>query len=157
MRLGTNYLSMGDFTNARGYLEQAVALIPNDPKTIGAQLALADLYYREGSYEKSLAFIQRFKSFNPPQSMVKSALRLEENANFALVQIANPLPFNPKPLPDNVNEYDLQYFPVLTADQNTLIFTRRKSRDPQFDEDMVVSTRNDDGFMVYSGINIRKY
>jgi outer membrane protein OmpA-like peptidoglycan-associated protein len=145
LRLGTNYLSMGDFLNARGYLEKAVSLIPNDPKTIGAQLALADIYYREGSYEKALKFLQNFKKFNPPPEIAKTATRLEQNAQFALKQIRNPLPFDPKPLPDNVNEYDLQYFPVLTADQKTLIFTRRQSRDPQFDEDMVTSSKNTDG------------
>lgn len=145
LRLGTNFLSIGDYPNARGYLEEAVSLIPDDPKTIGAQLALADMYYREGSYEMALKFLQKFKSFNPPPKMVKSAAKLEQNANFALAQIKNPLPFDPQPLPDNVNVYDLQYFPVLTADQNTLIFTRRRSRDPQFDEDMVTSSKNPDG------------
>jgi len=145
LRLGTNYLSMGDFLNARVYLEKAVSLIPNDPKTIGAQLALADIYYREGSYEKVLKFLQNLKKFNPPPEIAKTATRLEQNAQFALKQIKNPLPFDPKPLPDNVNEYDLQYFPVLTADQNTLIFTRRQSRDPKFDEDMVTSSKNTDG------------
>ncbi len=145
LRLGTNFLSIGDYPNARGYLEEAVSLIPDDPKTIGAQLALADMYYREGSYEMALKFLQKFKSFNPPPKMIKSAAKLEQNANFALAQIKNPLPFDPQPLPDNVNVYDLQYFPVLTADQNTLIFTRRRSRDPQFDEDMVTSSKNPDG------------
>ncbi len=145
LRLGTNYLSIGDFLNARGYLEKAVSLIPDDPKTIGAQLALADIYYREGSYEKALKFLQNFKRFNPPPRIVKSAAKLEKNVNFALSQINHPLPFDPQPLPDNVNEYHLQYFPVLTADQSTLIFTRRQSRDPQFDEDMVISSKNPDG------------
>ncbi|GJM28884.1 MAG: hypothetical protein DHS20C17_15190 [Cyclobacteriaceae bacterium] len=145
LRLGTNYLSLGDFDNARGYLEAAVSLIPNDPKTIGAYVALADIYYREGSYEKALGVVDKVKSFNPPPQIANRVLKVEHNARFAIDQLKNPLPFKPNPLPDNVNEYDLQYFPVLTADQKTLIFTRRKSRDPQFDEDMVVSSRNDDG------------
>ena len=34
---------------------------------------------------------------------------------------------------------------MLTVDQKTLIFTRRRSRDPQFDEDMVSSSKNIDG------------
>ncbi len=145
LRLGTNYLSLGDYANARGYLESAVALIPNDPKTVGAYLALADIYYREGSYQRSLGLIDKLKSFNPPPRIAQQVLKLEEGARFALDQINNPLPFDPKPLPDNINEFDLQYFPVLTADQKTMIFTRRRSRDPQFDEDMVISTREEDG------------
>ena len=145
LRLGTNYLSLGDFANAKGYLESAVSLIPNDPKTVGAYLALAEIYYREGSYEQALGVIDKFKSFNPPARLVSRSSTIERNANFALNQIKNPLPFDPKPLPENVNEYDLQYFPVMTADQKTLIFTRRVSRDPQYDEDMVVSNLNADG------------
>lgn len=145
LRLGTNYLSLGDYANARGYLESAVALIPSDPKTVGAYLALADIYYREGDYERSLTCINKLKSFNPPPKIAGEVIRLEESANFARDQINNPLPFNPKPLPDNINEYDLQYFPVLTADQKTLIFTRRQSRDPQFDEEMVISNRTELG------------
>ena len=145
LRLGTNYLSLGDYANAKGYLESAVALIPNDPKTVGAYLALAEIYYREGAYEQALGVIQKFKSFNPPARMAKRSFAIERNANFALEQIKNPLPFDPRPLPDNVNEYDLQYFPVMTADQKTLIFTRRVSRDPHSDEDMVVSNLNADG------------
>jgi len=145
LRLGTNYLTLGDFENAKGYLESAVRIIPNDPKTIGAYVALADIYNRQGDYQKSLNCIDKVKTFIPPPRIASSIAKLEENANFALHQLENPLPFDPKPLPDNVNEYDLQYFPVLTADQNTLVFTRRQSRDPQFDEDMVVSTRDADG------------
>ena len=83
LRLGTNYLSLGDFLNARGYLEKAVSLIPNDPKTIGAQLALSEIYYSEGSYEKCLNSLQMFKSFNPPARLAKTGDRLERNASFA--------------------------------------------------------------------------
>ena len=145
LRLGTNYLSLGDFANAQGYLESAVAIIPNDPKTVGAYLALADIYFKEGSYEQSLACINKLRSFNPPPRIAQRVLKLEANVNFALEQLENPLPFDTRPLPENINEYDLQYFPVLTADQKTMIFTRRESRDPQFDEDMVVSERKEDG------------
>jgi outer membrane protein OmpA-like peptidoglycan-associated protein len=145
LRLGTNYLSLGDFANAQGYLESAVAIIPNDPKTVGAYLALADIYFKEGSYGKSLTCINKLRSFNPPPKIAQRVVKLETNVNFALEQLENPLPFDTRPLPENINEYDLQYFPVLTADQKTMIFTRRESRDPQFDEDMVVSERNEDG------------
>ncbi len=145
LRLGTNYLSLGDFANAQGYLESAVSIIPNDPKTVGAYLALADIYFKQGSYQQSLVCINKLRSFNPPPRIAQRVVKLETNVNFALEQLENPLPFDTKPLPENINEFDLQYFPVLTADQNTMIFTRRESRDPQFDEDMVVSHRNQDG------------
>ncbi len=145
LRLGTNYLTLGDMAQAQGYLEQAVRLIPNDPKTIGAYLALSEMSFQTGEYQKTIDYLQQFSKFNPPGLQRKRAEALQSSAQFALEQTANPLPFEPQPLSDQVNEYHLQYFPVLTADQQTLIFTRRKARDPQFDEDMVVSYRQEDG------------
>ena len=145
LRLGTNYLTIGDMQQARGYLEKAVQLIPDNPKTVGAYYALADMSFREGEYQRTLDYLQKFGSFNPPDRQRKSGERLYKSASFALEQQKNPLPFSPQPLDDQVNEFDLQYFPVLTADQQTLIFTRREGRDPQFDEDMVFSQRQPDG------------
>ncbi len=145
LRLGINYLTLGDQPQARDHLEKAVALIPEDPKTVGAYYALAEMYFQEGEYAGTIDYLTKFSAFNPPERQRKAGLKLYNSAQFALEQKQNPLPFEPQPLDDQVNEFDLQYFPVLTADQQTLIFTRREGRDPQFDEDMVVSYRQADG------------
>ncbi len=145
LRLGTNYLALGDMDKAKGYLESAVALIPDDPKTVGAYFALGEMNFQQGNYQKAEELINKFYSFNPPAQQRKAADRLLNSTKFALEQLENPLPFEPRALPENVNEFGLQYFPVLTADQNTLIFTRREARDPQYDEDMVISYKESDG------------
>ena len=126
LRLGTNYLTLGDMAQARGYLEQAVRIIPNDPKTVGAYLALSEMSFQAGEYQQTLDYLQEFSKFNPPGVQRQRAQQLYSSAQFAIEQTANPLPFEPQPLSDQVNEYHLQYFPVLTADQQTLIFTRRR-------------------------------
>ncbi|MEQ8423198.1 MAG: OmpA family protein, partial [Cyclobacteriaceae bacterium] len=46
---------------------------------------------------------------------------------------------------DTVNRFGLQYFPVLTADEQELIFTRRMGPGPDDDEDLVVSKKDTNG------------
>ena len=62
-----------------------------------------------------------------------------ENAQFAIVETADYDPIEVHALSDTVNTFAMQYFPVLTADQTQLIFTRRLGDQPQDDEDLVVS------------------
>src|SRR5690606_5647770 len=40
-----------------------------------------------------------------------------------------------------LNRFQLQYFPVLTADNNSMIYTRREGASEQFDEDIVISRK----------------
>ena len=65
-----------------------------------------------------------------------------ESARFAIENKATASEFNQHPLSDTVNCFAMQYFPVLTADQQELIFTRRTSNDDSADEDLVVSRKN---------------
>src|SRR5690606_19795422 len=47
-----------------------------------------------------------------------------------------------RPLSDTVNAFVMQYFPVLTADQQQLIFTRRLGSGGNDDEDLVISRKD---------------
>ena len=56
--------------------------------------------------------------------------------------MAKPLDFKPIPLNKKVNSLQLQYFPVLTADQQTLIYTARSVNDvTKSDENLYVSEK----------------
>jgi outer membrane protein OmpA-like peptidoglycan-associated protein len=44
-----------------------------------------------------------------------------------------------------VNQFAMQYFPVLTADEEELIFTRRMGFADEFDEDLVITHKNENG------------
>ena len=48
---------------------------------------------------------------------------------------------SPKALPKSVNRFYTQYFPTLTIDNNTLIFTKRAGDSGNYDEDLVISQR----------------
>jgi outer membrane protein OmpA-like peptidoglycan-associated protein len=68
-----------------------------------------------------------------------------QNARFALDNQGTKSQYRPRPLNDTVNCFALQYFPTLTADQQELIFTRRRGPRDEDDEDMVISYKNAQG------------
>lgn len=141
LRLGTIYRAVGAFDKALHHLEEADKAGKNpDPQAV---FSLGELYWQLGRYEQAREKMQAFLESNPRQKpLMDIASNIVEDAGFALAQLENPLPFTPEPLPETVNANDLQYFPVLTVDQKNLIFTRRISKAPQHDEDLVVATRD---------------
>ena len=114
-----------------------------------AQLHLADLEFKAGQYaaaEKNYA--EYMKQEEEPQRKARAKLGLR-NCEFAAKAINQPVPFEPKNLGPNVNSADPEYFPCLTADDGTLIYTRRVKA-PEIavygmQEDFYVSRRDLEG------------
>lgn len=142
IRLGTIYRTIGDFDKALHHLERADEAGGNTPNA-QALFSLGELYWQLGRYKQAAEKMQAFLAMNPRQKqLIDIATNIVEDADFALEQIQNPLPFKPEPLPEEINAFALQYFPVLTVDQQNLIYTRRISNGPQYDEDLVVARRD---------------
>ena len=65
-----------------------------------------------------------------------------ENCKFAVEALKNPVPFTPVNLGDSVNTTDDEYWPSITADGQTLMFTRQVSTGrsvPKTQEDFYIS------------------
>lgn len=80
-------------------------------------------------------------------ALVTKAKRYIVSSTFAETAIQNPVPFNPINMGDSINTKDHEYFPAITGDGKTLLFTRRiKSVDyngrKQEQEDFYVSKMN---------------
>jgi len=58
--------------------------------------------------------------------------------------------FAPRNLGDSVNTADLEYYPSVTVDDNTLVFTRRVKG---YNEDFFESRRNQDGWSIARGMD----
>lgn len=75
------------------------------------------------------------------------AERMLESAKFGAEAVKHPVPYNPINLGANVNTADFEYFPSLTTDGKTLIFTRnRRDERGHHQEDFYVSNRSADGW-----------
>jgi tetratricopeptide (TPR) repeat protein len=72
-----------------------------------------------------------------------------KNCNFALIALKNPVPFNPVNIGSSINTKDDEYWPSITADGQTLMFTRQTISDDnlshitQVQEDFYISFYSD--------------
>ena len=79
-----------------------------------------------GSYEKCLKNAVRYK--NSPLADQRYMGRIDkmiENCQFAIQAIKNPVDFDPINLGSSINSELPEYFPSITADDSTFLFTRR--------------------------------
>lgn len=83
-------------------------------------------------------------------SLVKRARQLLQNSEFAAEAVNNPVPFTPVNMGDSINSADQEYFPTITADGQTFLFTRRmKSTTPRGNtqqEDFYISSKGSKGW-----------
>lgn len=142
LRLGSLYRNIGNIGKATLHLSRAVEILPDNSRTSGAYFSLADIYFQEQKYALADEYLESFIKVSKGDKRLEEDInRLRANIDFSREAIKRPLSFEPKPLGPPLNRFQLQYFPVLTADKNNLIFTRREGVDPQYDEDIVVSRK----------------
>jgi outer membrane protein OmpA-like peptidoglycan-associated protein/tetratricopeptide (TPR) repeat protein len=103
------------------YLEMAGQL-PYAPALINFRLA--ESYFKTGQYEKALTSIEKYLSGSPSTSLISRAERIRANAEFAANAIKNPVGFSPENMGNAINTAYDEYWPSLTVDGSTLIFTR---------------------------------
>ncbi len=102
---------------------------------------VANLELMTGKYEDSKKHFQKFLAF----PRINPQLREEtnkgiKNCEFAIDAMKHPVPFNPINLGGNINSDVDEYFPSLTADGQTIIFTRNeKSEGKRLQEDFYTS------------------
>jgi len=142
------YFRMGIIDKARGNVitaeEYLLKTLELDSKNAGANFELGELYIQVGEYDNSIKYTQAYLDLNPRNSKRRSeAQRFIDNANYALENIDRGLEINPRPLNDKINQFAMQYFPVITADQEYLIYTRRFGSTLNDDEDLVISKKTE--------------
>lgn len=145
-RLGIVYMTVKDFPQAIKNLEKAVSLTDDIRKQKIIWYDLGESYFTVGDYDKAENILSRFleaETYNKPR--IERARLLMNNIEFARENQKNNSAYRQKPLSDTVNAFVMQYFPVLTADQEQLIFTRRMGGGPGDDEDLVISRKNTRG------------
>jgi OmpA-OmpF porin, OOP family len=145
-RLGIVYMSQKDFVSANQYLEKGLSLTPDPKKQKKFWYDLGESYFATGNYERAEKYMQSYvKEEIANRPKIDRAKLILRNIQFAKENSAKAAAYKQKKLSDTVNSYVLQYFPVLTADQQELIFTRRLGPGGNDDEDLVVSRRTAKG------------
>ena len=140
------YKAIRDYPKATTIFMQGLSLT-QDPKMQKAYFyELGDNYLLEGNYGKALEFIDRYldsEILNKPK--MAQATLWKRNAQFALRNMKATSEFLPRQLSGTVNAFAMQYFPVMTADEQELIFTRRVGGGQDDDEDLVICKQDSAG------------
>jgi OOP family OmpA-OmpF porin len=107
---------------------------------------VARLYYSIGAYSQAQTVLQGLsdlKGLSP--SIINKIKTLEQNLYFALDKIQHPFPIHPRKLPFPLNQFESQYFPILTVDQTSLIFTACADKTVLYPENIYISHQDKQG------------
>lgn len=112
-----------------------------------ARYYLARSCFYTASYNEALKSFEKIVDDEKLSARyVTSSKRYIESARFALHAMENPVPYDPQNPGPAINSEYAEYSPALTADEQTLIFTRRKplkghwsGRDDYYREDFYIS------------------
>jgi OmpA-OmpF porin, OOP family len=145
--LGLIYKFQFDFEKSKYNFEHGLSLQPENPKFCGNYFSVAEIYLREGDYDKAESYSQKYLSFTGVKLPYSDAVKkIISDCAFAREQMKTPINFQPKLMPDNVNSNNLQYFPSVTADGKTMVFTTSTSFSMTGNEDLLVSRFDNEGW-----------
>lgn len=145
--LGYVYLDLMQYQDAKAQFSKAIEidamLIPNN------LFFLAELELKDGEYEAAQKHFNAFLETNPENN---EQLNRSKNGldviHFALETKKAPVPFEPKNLGPAINSEHSEYFPSLTVDGNSLLFTRRlpsKMSPMGYNEDFYLAQKDENG------------
>jgi len=152
------YLMLTQAYNEQNLVDKAIdaankAIAINPDFYPYVHLNLGKLYLYIGEYQKAKESFERFIGYKTVKNdLVKVAERDLLCCNFALQSLQNPVPFNPISLGINVNTKLEEYWPSISADENTLVITVNLPIDSTSDqvfhnrqEDFYITHRDKDG------------
>lgn len=146
LRLGQLYDLRRQGTLVRTHYARAVALQADNAEMAPAYQWLGRDTFQRMQYDSAATYLGKALAFYPENSNLALVTRKWiASAEFAKKALQNPLKVNKRSLGDTVNARKAQFFPVLTADNETLIFT---GLTPERDENMYITHRTKNGWDV---------
>ncbi len=125
--------------------QRLIDVMPDHPKTIDSYYNVGSILFNNGEYSEAQEYLETFLKIAVDQvANFQQAQHTLLSVEYALTAIASPVDFESTPLPPNVNQFPLQYFPAVTVDESTLIYTARRGLEPYYDEDVYIVKRDSD-------------
>ncbi len=132
------YFNQKKFAPAKAELAKVIEIDPTYKSSTYYYLGLAN--WETNDFENAITYFNSFlKAESRSEKLKTKAKQYLQNSQFAAKALKNPVPFNPQPLDKTVNTGFPEYLPSVTAEGNTLVFTRRI----RGDEDVFISKKID--------------
>lgn len=140
-QLGDIYRKQQNFELAASNYKEVIKL--DSALTPLTWFGLGESLLHTGNYSNALIALKRY--WNTP-GLTADGKRLTEkyiaDCEFSIRAVSNPIPFSPQNPGPAINSIYDEYFPRLTADQQTIIFTRKKDNRENFFESSRDSSGN---------------
>ncbi|MBK7084804.1 MAG: PD40 domain-containing protein [Flavobacteriales bacterium] len=136
----------GNDAEAMKYYREALVISPR--YFPNAYLHLADIEFRNQDFTAAEQHYKAYLELEEEPVRRRRARLGVDNCAFAAEAIKHPVPFDPKNLGPGVNSANAEYYPCITADDQTLLYTRDlpDAASPWgHQEDFYVSTRDEKG------------
>ncbi len=138
--LAQAYLQVDKFEGAITEFKKVIAINQNFSHLAYSVVGKLDL--QQGHYDDGLIYLQQYANFGIGDATAKAETQLLiADCKFASNALKHPVPFIPQNMGSGVNTHYNEYFPTITADGSTLLFTRelRDSIYPEGNEDFFMS------------------
>ena len=161
--IGEFYQMTGKSEKAVHHLKKALELRPSDNLNGQSYVNIAALQVANKEFDDALTFCDKVLNSDDkmiPNSVRVAAKNIKENAVFSKEAYANPTNIEPINIGSGINTEHPEYFPTITVDGKTMLFTREVPADnnsPRGQEDFFVSNLKDgvwqDAFSMPRNIN----
>ncbi|MEP2023042.1 MAG: OmpA family protein [Reichenbachiella sp.] len=146
LAMGSANYRLGRFDETLVALHRALEIDPDYPKSIYAYFLIGEIYFKQAKYEEAKSYLGHYLSRDDTEIQKRQQAEvMVDNCQFALKAMETPFDYNIQILPDHANSFALQYFPVLSVDQQKIYFTRREGFSVQNDEDIFYCDKQPDG------------
>jgi outer membrane protein OmpA-like peptidoglycan-associated protein len=121
--LSNVYVERGDLTKAISYKEQMLQKTSTFSQS--EYFYLSSMLMAQGEYEKCIGYANKYLlARNPNPTFVNACHKYIQNSKFGIEAKKHPFPYEPINMGTQINTRNPEYFPSLTADDSTLLFTR---------------------------------
>lgn len=130
-QMGDIYRRLQNYSAAKEAYKKVLTINPDFHALTWFGLAESD--FNTGEYQEALEYFKKYAaSANLAPKSKESVARYIRNAEFSIEVVKHPVPFNPENMGAGINTKEQEYLPVLTADEETVIFTRQVNGNEDF-------------------------
>jgi outer membrane protein OmpA-like peptidoglycan-associated protein/tetratricopeptide (TPR) repeat protein len=155
-QLGDIYRLEWQYKPAIDQYRQVINLNPEFNRSIYYKLGDSEIHLAQ--YAEAEQHLEKYLTFDNLSGENKFlAQKLLNDCKFSLQALQHPVPFKPVNLGDEINTADDEYFPAITADENTLIFTRKINNNEDFYKSIKVDGKWQTATYLSDRINTAKF
>ncbi|MDZ7648583.1 MAG: tetratricopeptide repeat protein [Cytophagales bacterium] len=156
-RLAITYKSMESLALSAATFEQGLGIVQDASLKKSFLYELIDVNLKQGNYEKAQSFSTQFLLLEKADKRkIDKASLWKSQATYSIANKDVFGKFTIELLNETVNQYPMQYFPVVTGDGSQLIFTAHFGGARNDNEDIVVLYPNGRWKLECSSVNLQK-